>query len=211
MFQCQNGIIPRSNVIIRKFFETLDQAFQCQNGIIPRSNSPAFHPGMPHAHVFQCQNGIIPRSNGDKMVGEGDLSVRFNARTALSLVRTRFALQMGLKMGQGVSMPERHYPSFEHGETMLAAGGFYLVSMPERHYPSFERKETNSYGRPRLSRFNARTALSLVRTMRKLMDENGGNECFNARTALSLVRTSNMKYPSSGFQSRFNARTALKV
>jgi len=63
LFQCQNGIIPRSNGRVIHLLEQELNAFQCQNGIIPRSNAQESDSERKQHDMFQCQNGIIPRSN----------------------------------------------------------------------------------------------------------------------------------------------------
>jgi hypothetical protein len=60
-------------------------------------------------------------------------------------------------------MPERHYPRFERRLWRDLLWPIPIVSMPERHYPRFEPLWKINSSQPR-RRFNARTALSPVRT-----------------------------------------------
>ena len=112
-FQCQNGIIPNSNGMSTRIENLLGFPFQCQNGIIPRSNCGGNpQPRRPQG-CFNARTALsLVRTRVLKKSQNGSCHHRFNARTALSRVRT-VLFQFGQMTERSfVSMPEQHYPSF---------------------------------------------------------------------------------------------------
>ncbi len=88
--QCQNGILPRSNISNAVVSWITQGMSQCQNGILPRSNGRNFLPkgsarrvSMPERHSpsFELAGSWIATTSVF-------IVSRLNARTAFSLVRT---------------------------------------------------------------------------------------------------------------------------
>jgi len=164
-FQCQNGIIPRSNIQAQCLLAAHRVRFNARTALslvrtsdegdrneletlgvsMPERHYPSFERNSTSSRtfvmkeVFQCQNGIIPRSNGLTKPGGLIDRVKFQCQNGI-MPRSNTPMSPTLSLPQClVSMPERHYPSFEPIGGIDGKVSLLRVSMPERHYPAFER------------------------------------------------------------------------